>query len=243
MRSYEFTQQVPEDVDIRVMSTFVEFYQVLLNFVLYRLWVSLFNARNSAYWRHGLTVLCGQWRLCRYTKDGQSYPPNLAPLAEAGIHPTADGKPVSKAKGKSKLKNTNGNANVKLLEDLKRDMDAIVKRDVEAITNDSAGGSVRNDQADNDVAELALWDSLSEIERVRMSRRRLFKGAVVWIGREVPRGTFTFLITACGGEVVPVGGDESDLRITLQVSENDVRTAMARCMYTVDSSHGGFWFV
>jgi len=34
---HTFTQNVPTDVDFRVMSTFVEFYEVLVNFVLYKL--------------------------------------------------------------------------------------------------------------------------------------------------------------------------------------------------------------
>ena len=34
---HQFTQNTPVDVDYRVMGTFVEFYQVLMDFVLYKL--------------------------------------------------------------------------------------------------------------------------------------------------------------------------------------------------------------
>jgi len=35
---HAFTQNIPEDVDFRVMLTFMEFYDVLLDFVLYKLY-------------------------------------------------------------------------------------------------------------------------------------------------------------------------------------------------------------
>ncbi|KAJ2757752.1 mRNA-binding ribosome synthesis protein nop7, partial [Coemansia nantahalensis] len=42
---YQFSQQVPTDVDFRVMATFLQFYQTLLGFVNYR----LFTAVNLTY--------------------------------------------------------------------------------------------------------------------------------------------------------------------------------------------------
>jgi pescadillo protein len=42
---HSFTQNTPEDVDFRVMGTFVEFYQVMLDFVLFK----LFTAANLPY--------------------------------------------------------------------------------------------------------------------------------------------------------------------------------------------------
>ncbi|KAJ2706863.1 mRNA-binding ribosome synthesis protein nop7 [Coemansia spiralis] len=42
---YQFSQQVPTDVDFRVMATFLQFYQTLLGFVNYR----LFTAANLSY--------------------------------------------------------------------------------------------------------------------------------------------------------------------------------------------------
>ena len=37
---HKFTQTLPKDVDIRVMLTFLEFYEVFLKFVLFKLYVS-----------------------------------------------------------------------------------------------------------------------------------------------------------------------------------------------------------
>lgn len=38
---YEYPPNLPKDVDYRVMSTFLEFYEVLLRFVLYKLYSSI----------------------------------------------------------------------------------------------------------------------------------------------------------------------------------------------------------
>jgi len=37
---HKFTQTLPKEVDIRVMLTFLEFYEVFLKFVLFKLYVS-----------------------------------------------------------------------------------------------------------------------------------------------------------------------------------------------------------
>jgi len=41
MRALRLDRKVPRDVDLRVMGTFLEFYETLLGFVLFRLYVGL----------------------------------------------------------------------------------------------------------------------------------------------------------------------------------------------------------
>ncbi|KAJ1733936.1 mRNA-binding ribosome synthesis protein nop7 [Coemansia biformis] len=203
---YQFSQQVPTDVDFRVMATFLQFYQTLLGFVNYR----LFTAVNLTYPPRldqalednaaGLGSLRIESRrvedMLEAARSGDDDGSNGASDDEAGNAPSHDAKAVKARMGSLEAK-----------------MQAIVAADSAAPAYEAVGGDASG--GDEDALQAADL---------------LFDKQVVYLSREVPRYSLEFAIRALGGRVgwdrSSGGGSpytENDQAITVQIADRPVQ--------------------
>ncbi|KAG0324975.1 mRNA-binding ribosome synthesis protein nop7 [Dissophora globulifera] len=226
---YQFSQDVPTDVDFRVMLTFLEFYQTLSGFVNYKL----------------------------YSDVNLVYPPKLdLKLDEGGagmnaliIESTQSTANIAQSINSSVAQPTSSTA-ASLSKEEKKRLEESEKR-LRTLTNKIARIQESNgtDQAsaesstnDNDDAmdefptPLPNLDgtssstvTFSDIQRASQHLSQfqsLFSNCYVYLSREVPRYSLEFVLRACGSHVGwdPVLGegspfDENDERITHQISD------------------------
>ncbi|KIX06693.1 uncharacterized protein Z518_04669 [Rhinocladiella mackenziei CBS 650.93] len=204
---YKFVQRVTQDVDYRIMGTFVEFYCTLLGFVNYRL----------------------------YTSIGLVYPPKFDVASdERGAELSAftlEGRRVAAAvEPKEEPKQmTNGHAQSGNSEELQAQIDQIAQE----ITADD---DVKQDEQTEDPADSGAIDAftpaapegdvLPQPDRTGDAAATLFSTLTFFISREAPRHPIEFLLRAFGCKrigwdaVLGDGAfthDETDPRITHQV--------------------------
>ncbi|KAJ3306462.1 mRNA-binding ribosome synthesis protein nop7 [Kappamyces sp. JEL0829] len=181
---YEFAQDLPHDVDFRVMSTFLEVHETLLSFVNYKLYAEL----------------------------NLTYPPRLdSKLLEEGAGLSAyvveskDAPAVVAQPAAPKKDSKQFQARVKSLEAKL----ASIQNDDEEEPN-HASEDETDEAADESVPEPVVAPTTVEEQVVTMDTsnksKRLFSEAVFFISREVPRYSVEFIIKAGGGKC---GWDET----------------------------------
>jgi pescadillo protein len=198
---------MPEDVDYRVMTTFFEFYDTLLNFVLYKLYTDL-----------GVRYPLPSIEAGDVVKGSTSYilGANLRSLTNAFsassgaitdvVSGTVEDKDeVEPSKGKSKAEKKKSKELIKT-----------VGAALNSINEDSDDSDDDDDEKDVDIAgplKAALENMAdeeartlpggadTEIDDEALKRRRLFSGLTFFLSREVPRGYLELVILAFGGKV------------------------------------------
>ncbi|KAJ2493725.1 mRNA-binding ribosome synthesis protein nop7 [Coemansia sp. RSA 2050] len=200
---YQFSQNVPLDVDFKVMGTFLQFYRTLLGFVNYRL----------------------------YTTSNLSYPPKVDQSMDdsaAGLGSLRiEAKRVEdliKSAQSSETTSETAVPEVAMTKEMKQRMETLgskIKKIVAADTAASAPAyeSVGSGDADGDPDdESQRSDSL------------LFGKQVFFLSREVPRYSLEFVIRAFGGRLgwdqSSDGGSpyaENDRSITVQISDRPIQ--------------------
>lgn len=222
---YKFVQRVTQDVDYRIMGTFVEFYCTLLGFVNYRL----------------------------YTSIGLVYPPKFDVAsdergAELGAF-TLEGRNIagSVVQAEEDKKITNGHAQ-------DENSDA-VQAHIDKIAQDSTGDENidRDDQPDDQAETDAIdtftpaapeGDTLPQPDLTSSDAARLFSDFTIFISREAPRHSIEFLLRAFGckrvgwDKVLGDGAftqDETDPRITHQIVD---RPAPAQPLLSTEGQEG-----
>lgn len=186
---HTFTQTKPRDVDFRIMSTFLEFYEVMLKFVLFKL----------------------------YHNANLKYPPavrassiqNGAHLTAMSLVPTAtasEAGAVVKPKKKS-LKTAQ----------LPISADSIVAADVgkagtatAAKEKETASEATEQKQMEEVFKGNVEAEQLAQLGKRLKAYSSLFKGFRFFIGRECPRESLEFVLAAYGADVVG-WEDESSL--------------------------------
>ncbi|KIO02253.1 hypothetical protein M404DRAFT_1002269 [Pisolithus tinctorius Marx 270] len=182
---YQFTQNVPSDVDVRVMLTFLELYQTLLGFVFFKL----------------------------YTDAGLIYPPPLdttrdeagagigafslqvADRKVAALEPNNTAKKASSKEVRQAIKSiATGKSPTGRVEsmDVVDDPPKATEVDEEFVPHPSANDS-------SPTASLPTLQSLSSVPRSNSSS--LFSPYTFFLSREVSRPVFEFLIRSFGGRV------------------------------------------
>ncbi|TFL06639.1 Pescadillo N-terminus-domain-containing protein [Pterulicium gracile] len=185
---YQFTQSIPSDVDVRVMLTFLELYQTLLGFVLYKL----------------------------YSNTGLVYPPPLDTRKDEGaagvgafqlqeasqMRPETsesgsktvevDGRKISSKSVRQAIKNI-ANADSTTAE---IPADASVSGEQEDADEDFVP---RPSKADNQVAQLPTLKSISILPTSLSTS--LFSPYTFFISRETSRPIFEFLVRSFGGRI------------------------------------------
>ncbi|KAF9569726.1 hypothetical protein CPC08DRAFT_745610 [Agrocybe pediades] len=180
---YLFTQNVPADVDIRVMLTFLELYQTLLSFVHFKL----------------------------YTDSGLVYPPPLDTKkdedgagVDAFVLQNGSRQSTTKASG-----NTTANVSGKVVRQTIKSIAAEV--DEETPDVEMSNVEVSREEEDEEfiphpsskdtmtTATLPTLQALSSLPTTLTTN--LFSPYVFFLSRETPRSIFEFIVRAYGGRI------------------------------------------
>jgi pescadillo protein len=203
---HSFTQFMPEDVDYRVMTTFFEFYETLLHFVLFKLYNDLgvryplpsLDANGEV---KGSTsyILASNLRNLKNALDSSSGA--ITNVVTETIEEDADkaAPAVKKSKEEKKKEKELIKSVGAALNSINEDSDE--DDDEEDGNVDVAGPlkaaleSMANDQARTSIPGIDSMDSEA------IKRRRLFAGLTIFLSREVPRGYLELVCLAYGGKV------------------------------------------
>lgn len=178
---YKFPENIPSDIDFRIMLTFLEFYSTLLHFVLYKL----------------------------YTDSGLIYPPKLDIEKDKIISGLSAY--IMESNDKSDLVAsavvTDAVTKEALIIDpgtLKSAMDADHNENISE-NNEKVDDDERVDDVELDPFEdknKNQGDLLPQPSKYDSPTSMLFSGFVFYISREVPIDILEFLILCCGGSVI-----------------------------------------
>jgi len=215
---HSFTQFLPEDVDYKVMQTFFEFYETLLDFVLFKLYSDI-GVRYPMTLEDPRKMIAGS--------KSALLGANLQSLKNAlNSSSGAIGDAVTKSVEKSSKESAEDDtakpkATKKSKELIKSVGEALSKVDGE----NSDGGEDEDDEDNTDVAgplKVALESLAAEEDRTAgpgakgeeaeldddaMKRKHLFAGLTFFLSREIPRGYLELVCLAYGGAVGWEGDD------------------------------------
>lgn len=209
---YMFTQHIPHDIDFRIMSTFLELYQTLMGFVLFKLYTDI----NLVYPPQ-----------MDEAQDEQGAGVNAFRLTEAAKAALdgLSGEQQGGAKGRQPAP-VNGSAPVKKVsaQEVRRQIKAIGQTDTAeegADEQTEAGPSIATaDLADgaDDFVERPSKDGESSAQLVTLAdldatsansaQQTLFAPYYFYISRECPRGVLEFVLRSFGASTAQIGWDE-----------------------------------
>lgn len=222
---YKFVQRVTQDVDYRIMGTFVEFYCTLLGFINYRL----------------------------YTSIGLVYPPKFDTASDDRAAElaafTLEGRQVAAAidQGEEQKTITNGHAQNSNTEVVQAQIDMITEADPaeeDVKQDEQADDQPETDAIDTFVPAAPEGDILPQPDLTSDDAARLFSSLTFFISREAPRHSVEFLLRAFGckrvgwDKVLGEGAfthDETDARITHQIVD---RPATAQPLPSLQGQEG-----
>ena len=205
---HSFTQYMPEDVDYRVMTTFFEFYETLLQFVLFKLYNDLgvrypLPTVDAGVEVKGSTssVLGANLRSLRKALDLSS----SGAISKVVSESVEDRAQVTLGEGKTR--------------EAKKKSRELLKTVGEAISGINEESDNENDDKGEDDVDVtgplkAALESMNEsenslrrtghgagLEDDAVKRTRLFSGLTFFLSREIPRGYLELVLLAYGGEV------------------------------------------
>lgn len=211
---HKFSQAMPDDVDYRIMLTFLEFYEAMLQFVFFKLYHSV----------------------------GLRYPPPLREdMDAAGAHLAVVDLAAAAATDAGATAAEEGDQPVAAIKDdpsasrvttLSNKLRKIRDGDDGSDDDDASGSDSDTDTDEDDAAMVAAGSDEEAAEEARATKQalreqkrfaRLFRGLVFFLSREVPREAVEFVIRSVGGEVGWQGPgstfDENDRSITHYVTD------------------------
>lgn len=205
---FKFPQNIPSDIDFRIMLTFLEFYNTLLQFTLYRLYTEsdlVYPPQINKAKINGVGGLSAFILESREAEGAKS----LLPSAESFQKDSADDEVTTISSG---------------------DMAKIVQ------LNDDADDDMENNNEDDDeeddetkldsfsaipATETNISDVLAQPTSSEDSVSNLFSKFTFFIGREVPLDILELLILAFGGKVI------SEIAVDELISETEAAGAHA----------------
>mmetsp|Transcript_34256 Transcript_34256/g.80715 ORF Transcript_34256/g.80715 Transcript_34256/m.80715 type:complete len:692 (-) Transcript_34256:51-2126(-) len=204
---HSFTQFMPEDVDYKVMATFFEFYETLLNFVLFKLYSDL-----------GVRYPLPEIEAGGEVKGSTTFilGANLRSLNNAmNSNDGAITNVISETMEGDEAKNQQSRG--KSSEEKKKDRELMktVSAALDNIEEDDNEGDEDDEEAVDIAGPLKVALESMEEDKVRSSmpagdaelddeaikRRRLFAGFTFFLSREVPRGYLDLISLAYGAKV------------------------------------------
>jgi len=241
---HSFTQYLPQDVDYRIVQTFFEFYETLLNFVLYKLYSDIgvrypVNLDAVVGTGGGSSVVAGS--------TSAILAANLRALTDAlQSSDGAIGNVVSammvEGEGAKQEEPKRKKANKSSAKDRIESASAVALKTLDDESDDDDDDDDEEDDEDVDVAgplHAALQNMAEEEARTirpgsgaggsaadgktaaaielddeSVKRRRLFQGLTFFLSREVPRGYLELVCLAYGARVGWEGDDSSPITIT-----------------------------
>eukprot|EP00980_Cylindrotheca_fusiformis_P030171 scaffold24509_cov127-Cylindrotheca_fusiformis.AAC.2 len=216
---HAFTQFMPEDVDYRVMTTFFEFYETLLQFVLYKLYTDigvrypLPSIEGGDEVKGSTSHILGA-NLRSLTNAINSSGGDISELVSESIKE----KEVAKAKGKSKAEKKKEKELIKsvgaALNNLNEESDSDEDNGAEDDVDVAAPLKAALESMVDEEANAKIMGKELELDDDSLARRRLFSGFTFFLSREVPRGYLELVCLAFGGKVgwegsnSPIGVDD-----------------------------------
>lgn len=204
---HSFTQNCPKDVDYRVMVTFFEFYETLLDFVLFKLYSDI----GIRYPLLGTEMASGTAQLVAMNKEDR--------VKSISLTVTAAVDAVANANREAYDKKNKNEGNVKTLsksvlnqlpteEDNEDDIEEEGSDEENAISEEEMKDAFQTNTAFEKESE-RLVDSETSI------RQNLFSGLTIFLSREIPRGYLEILCLSYGAKV---GWDGPDSPIAVHDS-------------------------
>lgn len=181
---YKFPENIPSDVDFRIMLTFLEFYSTLMHFVLYRLYTDIGLVYPPKLDAEKDKIISG---LSSYILESQEEENSLR-TGQSDSNSTAEAKTLDAATLKSALK----------VDDDKKDEDQEEAGETERVETTKLDTFEDNNKNKGDVLE--------QPTEYNSPVSTLFSKFVFYVGREVPIDIVEFLILSCGGTVISEAG-------------------------------------
>jgi pescadillo protein len=221
---HSFTQYLPEDVDYRVMMTFFEFYETLLNFVLYKLYNEIgvrypFPLKDIGGETIGSTssVLGANLRALRNALDSSKGAVSNVVSAAIQSGTNEKEKATKESGGKQKSKELVKSVGAALSKLTGEDSDVEEENDDDSVDVQGPLQAALENMAEEQ-ARASVPGAEDGVDDDALKRRRLFEGLTFFLSREVPRGYLELVCLAYGGKVGWEGDDSpismKDVRIT-----------------------------
>uniref|UniRef100_A0A7S2REP5 Pescadillo homolog n=1 Tax=Mucochytrium quahogii TaxID=96639 RepID=A0A7S2REP5_9STRA len=233
---HKFTQEAPREVDFRVMSTFLEFYESLLGFVLFKLYHGMglhYPPRlDQSLEEGGAHLACIQLEnLANNPAKAIEDKMDLGEESESDAgEESEEEENVSESEQQQKSK--------KRIETLAKQFSKIVKDEAKSNKKAKQEQSTEDSGSDDDDDDVFAADEeakkITENSNLVTALTNLFKGLTFWLSREVPFESLEFVIRSLGGEVLSeeLGGNKNDKRITHFVSDRpNLKMNNDRCEY------------
>lgn len=179
---FKFPQNIPSDVDFKIMQSFLEFYSTLLHFVLYKL----------------------------YTDAELAYPPRINQNRMRGIGGISMYILETDEKNSLQASVQQAGANEEGVELSSKEIAKALKADAKQAADDvdepvaEAAENVRDVELDEfkDTSKNSTGDKLAQPSKYANPVSQLFAKFKFFIGREVPIDVLEFVILSCGGQVI-----------------------------------------
>ncbi|EKX40267.1 pescadillo like protein [Guillardia theta CCMP2712] len=207
---YNFVQEVPPDIDYRVMMTFLEFYETQLHFINFR----LYNTLGLKYppqvdlQKSDANLGINAFLLEQISSED----PEATPAAPDAAKTVTAQKKASNGEKKQQQ------AKIKSLQEKMQD---ILENENESKSQEDVGEDINADLEDEEA---------EEEEQEQGTETLLFKKLKFFLSREVPRALLELMIKSFGGAVGWEGPGspfpESDESITHQVVDRDTQRHM-----------------
>lgn len=243
---HQFTQAIPKEADMRVMTCFLEFYEVLLKFVLYKLYHNMDlqypPVVNKDLSDAGCFLLAVQG--VRLSDEAGGKVVQLQELAGAADAPQVKALPASKKQkmvesSNSRLSSLEGRLQ-ELAEDGDDESDEEVEESIAAPLQDAFSSMTgRAEDEDEEKAVFSrgtTYDSTgAQVSRAGGDlRSTLFQGLKFFVNREVPLDWLQLVIISAGGSVGwegPVSPfDASDMTITHHIIDRPLNDEQSKMM-------------
>ena len=216
---HSFTQFLPEDVDYKVMQTFFEFYETLLDFVLFKLYNDIgvryplhINDPSNNVSGSKSAILGANLKALKNALNSSKGAISAA-VSESvkdnadGAKADADSKPKTTRKSKELIKSVGA-----ALSKINEDSDASGDEDEDEDNTDVAGPlkvalETMAEEEDRTALPGAMAGEASELDDDALKRKHLFAGLTFFLSREIPRGYLELVCLAFGGNVGWEGDD------------------------------------
>jgi pescadillo protein len=221
---HSFTQHMPQDVDFRVMTTFFEFYETLLGFVLYK----LFNDLGVRYplpladveVTSSSTMLAANLNIMeKVLKSNGGHGSASTAVNEAVKISNTENEITSGSK-----KTENNQANKRKQQQLLKSVDTVLNQ----IGSDDTDEDTDDEEENADISAplKAALESINDedgssifgsknlnLDEDAKKRRHLFSGLTFFLSREIPKGYLELVCLAYGGKI---GWDGNDSPISIK---------------------------
>merc|ERR1712070_513601 len=206
---HSFTQFMPEDVDFKVMSTFFEFYETLLNFVLFKLYSDLgvrypiSEIESGGEVKGSTTYILGA--NLRSLNNAMNSSDGAITNVISKTLEDKETKEQNKARSRTSEEKKKDRELIKTvgaaLDNIQEDNDEIDDDDEENGVDVAGPLKVALESMEEDKVRSSIPAGESDLDDEAIKRRRLFAGFTFFLSREVPRGYLELISLAFGAKV------------------------------------------